>query len=225
MASLTEQQNGLLMDRIYRHQRCIYNLTRKYYLLGRDRVIDDLAPGKDDAVLEIGCGTGRNLIKTARRYPHVRCFGVDISKEMLETAHAAVRQRRLADSIRLYRGDATNFDGAALIGQPVFERIFISYSLSMIPSWRATMERAVHSLAPGGRLLIVDFGELSGWPAWFRKGLFKWLSLFHVSPRAELIEEANRLACVRGCSLTAARLYRGYASYITIERPNPSRSP
>ena len=26
-----------LMNRIYRHERFIYNVTRKYYLLGRDR--------------------------------------------------------------------------------------------------------------------------------------------------------------------------------------------
>ena len=31
------------MDRIYRHQRHIYDPTRKYYLLGRDRLIDGLA--------------------------------------------------------------------------------------------------------------------------------------------------------------------------------------
>ena len=30
------------MDRIYRRQRHVYDLTRKYYLLGRDRLIADL---------------------------------------------------------------------------------------------------------------------------------------------------------------------------------------
>ena len=29
----------LRMDRIYRHQRHIYDLSRKFYLLGRDRLI------------------------------------------------------------------------------------------------------------------------------------------------------------------------------------------
>ncbi|TIV74063.1 MAG: SAM-dependent methyltransferase, partial [Mesorhizobium sp.] len=31
-----------LMDGVYRWQRHIYDLTRKYYLLGRDRLIDGL---------------------------------------------------------------------------------------------------------------------------------------------------------------------------------------
>jgi len=213
------------MDHIYRHQRHIYDVTRKYYLLGRDRLIDDLKPGAGEAVLEIGCGTGRNLIKTAERYPKARCFGVDISKEMLATASVSVQRKKLDSRIQLACGDATNFDGAALVGQPTFERIFISYSLSMIPSWRATMERAMRALAPGGRLLIIDFGELGGWPSWFRRSLLRWLTIFHVAPRHDLIEEASKLATARGFACNASALYRGYAHYIIIERPHPSGSP
>ena len=52
-----------LMDRMYRRQRHIYDLTRKFYLLGRDQMIDRLGPPADARVLEIGCGTGRNLIR------------------------------------------------------------------------------------------------------------------------------------------------------------------
>jgi S-adenosylmethionine-diacylgycerolhomoserine-N-methlytransferase len=76
------------MDAIYRYQRYIYDATRKYYLLGRDRLIDELAPPPGGSVLEIACGTGRNLIKGARRYPDARFFGFDISAAMLDTAQA-----------------------------------------------------------------------------------------------------------------------------------------
>ena len=55
--------------RIYRYQRYIYDASRKYYLLGRDRLLDELGPPPGAAVLEIACGTGRNLIKAAQRYP------------------------------------------------------------------------------------------------------------------------------------------------------------
>lgn len=225
MTAATQRRDDLLMNRIYRHQRHIYDLTRKYYLLGRDRLINDLRPNNGDTVLEIGCGTGRNLIKTAVRYPEARCFGLDISHEMLATAGASIRRKKLDDRICLFRGDATNFDGAVMVGQPTFDRIVISYSLSMIPSWRATLERAIRALAPGGRLHLVDFGNLSGWPAWFRRCLLRWLSLFHVSPRDDLLDEAARLSAARGYVITAGHLYRGYASYVTIERPHPSGSP
>ena len=78
------------MDAIYRTQRHFYDLTRKYYLLGRDRLIRDLAPPPGGTVLEIGCGTGRNLISAARAWPEARLFGIDISEAMLATARAKV---------------------------------------------------------------------------------------------------------------------------------------
>ncbi|MFX8410451.1 hypothetical protein ABTL60_19470, partial [Acinetobacter baumannii] len=67
------------MDGIYRYQRYIYDLTRKFYLLGRDQMIGGLQPPTGARVLEVGCGTGRNLLLAARRYPLVRFYGFDIS--------------------------------------------------------------------------------------------------------------------------------------------------
>ena len=78
------------MDRIYRRQRHFYDFTRKYYLLGRDRLIDDLAPPPDGRVLEIGCGTARNLVAAARAWPQAQLYGIDISAEMLGTARQIV---------------------------------------------------------------------------------------------------------------------------------------
>ena len=225
MAAAADHRDDVLMDRIYRHQRHIYDLTRKYYLLGRDRLIGDLKPEAEHTVLEIGVGTGRNLIRAARQYPEARCYGLDISREMLATAEASIRRKGLDDRVRLFRGDATNFDGAAMVGQPTFDRIVIAYSLSMMPSWRTALERALRALAPGGRLHLIDFGDLDGWPSWFRSSLLRWLSLFHVSPRGDLVEEAVKLASARGLSMTLSSLYRGYARYITIERPSPFNSP
>ena len=82
------------MDGVYRYQRHFYDLTRKYYLLGRDRMIAGLDVPPDGTVLELGCGTGRNIVLAARRYPDARFFGLDISAEMLETAQASHRARR-----------------------------------------------------------------------------------------------------------------------------------
>src|ERR1700721_738184 len=64
-ASLPVDAAGL-MDRMYRRQRHIYDLTRKFYLLGRDQMIDRLAPPPDARVLEIGGGTGANLTPPPR---------------------------------------------------------------------------------------------------------------------------------------------------------------
>ncbi len=115
-----------LMDRMYRPQRHIYDLTRKHYLLGRDQMIDRLNPSGGGAVLEVGCGTGRNLIRAARLYPKARFYGVDISAVMLDEAKASISRNKVAAPIVLAQGDAANFDPGALFGQPRFERIFIS---------------------------------------------------------------------------------------------------
>lgn len=121
-----------LMDGVYRWQRHIYDLTRKYYLLGRDRLIAGLDVPAGGTVLELGCGTGRNIILAARRYPGARFFGLDISAEMLETATAALAREGLSGRVTLACGDATDFDATALFGVKSFDRVFVSYSLSMI---------------------------------------------------------------------------------------------
>ena len=81
-----------LMDDMYRRQRHIYDLSRKFYLLGRDEAIARLRPAPGDKVLEIGCGTGRNLIKLAQAYPE----------------GSAVRPRRIAGNV----GDRGRLDRA-----------------------------------------------------------------------------------------------------------------
>ncbi len=74
------------MDAMYRHQRHIYDLTRKFYLFGHDQLLASLPAPPGAAVLEMGCGTGRNLVKLARRAPAARLYGVDVSRVMLDTA-------------------------------------------------------------------------------------------------------------------------------------------
>ena len=107
-----------LMDRIYRRQRHVYDFTRKYYLLGRDRLIQRLNPPAGGRVLEIGCGTARNLVVAARTHPDVRFFGIDISWEMLETARRLVEREGLAADIRLgpYRPSARLYSPSQLYG-------------------------------------------------------------------------------------------------------------
>lgn len=209
---------ALLMDKMYRYQRYIYDLTRKPYLLGRDQMIAALRPPKDAAILEIGCGTGRNLVLAAQAYPKAQCFGLDVSAEMLETAKISVEKAGLAKRIHLAQADATNFAPQTLFGQGSFDRIFISYSLSMIPAWQQVLAEAVTHLAPNGVLHIVDFGQQERLPRWFRAVLFKWLSWFSVHPRADLPEEARRLAMQQGLICSEQQYFGGYALHVTLRR-------
>jgi S-adenosylmethionine-diacylgycerolhomoserine-N-methlytransferase len=208
--------NTLLMNRIYRRQHRVYDLTRKFYLLGRDRLIAQLRPGNGDAVLEIGCGTGRNLVVGARRYPAARFYGVDVSTVMLTRAIDSLGSAGLSNRVRVAHGDATGFDPQRLFGRESFDRIFISYSISMIPDWNGAIDRALGLLAPGGELHIVDFGGQSGLPGLFRSGLRRWLKLFHVTPRDGLERSLSACARRRGAMLTVERPYRDYAQYAVL---------
>jgi S-adenosylmethionine-diacylgycerolhomoserine-N-methlytransferase len=199
------------MDRMYRRQRHVYDLTRKFYLLGRDRLIDGLAPPPGGRVLEIACGTGRNLIRVARRYPDARAHGIDISREMLITARGQIARAGLSGRVTVSQGDATSFDSRELFGVDAFDRVFISYALSMIPPWRETVERASAALAPGGSLHIVDFGDQQALPDAFRAVLRRWLELFSVHPRVTLEADLAAFARSRGFDLAFAPLYRRYA--------------
>ena len=200
-----------LMDGVYRYQRHIYDLSRKYYLLGRDGLIADLAPPRGGAVLEIGCGTGRNLIAVGRTWPQARLYGVDISEAMLETARKAVAKAGMADRVVLAQGDACAFDAGTLFGRESFERVFISYALSMIPDWQGALRQAARCVADAGKLEIVDFGQQEGLPTLWKRVLFGWLAQFHVSPRADLKRVIEGLATDMGGFPHSESLYRGYA--------------
>lgn len=172
-----------LMDQVYRHQRHIYDLTRKYYLLGRDRMIRGLDLSEGQSLLEVGCGTGRNLAVVAGHYPGTHLFGLDISSEMLATARAKLAG--LPTEVTLRELDASRF-GPDDFDEPGFDRIMISYALSMIPDWERTIAASLAALKPGGSLHIADFGQQERLPRWFGLTLQAWLRQFHVTPRANL---------------------------------------
>jgi S-adenosylmethionine-diacylgycerolhomoserine-N-methlytransferase len=207
-----------LMDRMYRHQCHVYDLTRKYYLAGRDEAVARLRPEPGDTVLEIGCGTGRNLIKAARAYHEARFFGLDVSREMLGAAAASIAHAGLSSRISITQADATAFDPLALFGHAQFDRVIISYALSMIPPWREALGQALDVVAPRGSLHVVDFGDCSGLPGPFKAALRRWLAAFDVSPRDDLAQTLAALSASRGLTSSAKPWRRGYAMLAVASR-------
>ncbi len=199
------------MDGIYRRQRFIYDATRRYYLLGRNRLIADLDVPAGGTALEVGCGTARNLILGARRYPEARFCGLDVSEMMLQTAQTSIERNGLAGRIALAAADAKTFEPAALFGADRFDRVFVSYALSMIPGWKDVVRRAAASVAPGGALLIVDFGDFAQYPSLLRRAQLAWLGRFEVMPIAGFENKIKALASEIGFCAATARLYGGYA--------------
>ncbi|MEM0986552.1 MAG: class I SAM-dependent methyltransferase [Pseudomonadota bacterium] len=208
--------HGSLMDGVYRYTRHVYDLSRKYYLFGRDRMIGalDLKPG--ETVLEIGCGTGRNLVQTARRYPGTQLFGVDASTEMLKTAEANAQKARVP--VTLVHGFAETVTVADMHGAPEqgFDVVMFSYALSMIPDWQGAIANAGALLARGGRFHAVDFGQMEQWPVLVRSPFNAFLDAFHVAPRPG-VAEAMATAALE--EITEQPIAGGYAMLYSATKP------
>lgn len=209
------------MDRHYRWQRLIYDATRTHYLIGRRPMLHGLDPGPGQSVLEVGCGTAWNLIRSAAMYSQAPHYGFDVSAEMLKTARSAVNRYRLSDRIALAQGDATDFNPLLAFGRSSFDRVFISYALSMIPRWHDALNHSANLVAPGGSLHIVEFGPCDGLPPAFKAAFYRFLEHYTVQPRADLEAHAESIALAHHFDFTFERLHRGFTVIAVLRRRLP----
>jgi S-adenosylmethionine-diacylgycerolhomoserine-N-methlytransferase len=211
------------MDQQYRYQRYVYDLSRKYYLLGRDTLLQEMVVEPGETVLEIGCGTARNLVKMAYRHPHARLYGIDASAMMLDTARDKLRNTLYEQQITLQQGLAGQIDHTDFGLEKPFDHIVFSYVLSMIPGWQTALEQTLSILKPGGCLHVVDFSDQATMPAWFRKLLLTWLAWFHVHPDPAVPVFLEQLAARHNDQLRMRQLpgrYALLAHYQKREIPN-----
>jgi S-adenosylmethionine-diacylgycerolhomoserine-N-methlytransferase len=199
------------MDRMYRHQRYFYDLTRKYYLLGRDRLLREMRIAEGDNVLEIGCGTARNLIILAKKYGNAHFFGLDASSEMLKTAQHKTDAKFLENiTLKTALADEFSYDDTFGLTQK-FDACFFSYAVSIIPTWKESIENALENLKAGKSLYIVDFYDQRNLPVWFQRTLKGWLKQFHVKYPKQLIPFLEDLERNGFGKLRVTSLYRRYS--------------
>ncbi len=182
------------MDRMYRTQRYYYDFTRKYYLFGRDQLLDEMELNGNDRVLEIGCGTARNLLYLAEKRKDLYFYGLDASTAMLNTAQVQVKNAGQERRIILKHCMAEQLDYQGTFGlKGPFDVAFFSYSLSMIPTWSEAISACLANLKKGGCMYIVDFWDLAGYSVFYRTMINVWLSMFHVHFRPELMAHMEEL--------------------------------
>jgi S-adenosylmethionine-diacylgycerolhomoserine-N-methlytransferase len=209
------------LNNLYRFQRHFYDVTRRFFLFGRDEMLRGMDVQSGETVLEIGCGTGRNLLKLSNLQPHAKLFGLDASDEMLKTAGANFDARNKQKEIILRQGLAEDFDYGEKFGLAApFDKIFISYSLSMFPKWREALGNALENLEPEGSLYIVDFWDGAGLPPWFNRLRRWWLGLFKVRARPEFFEFLNGLQMEGAGKFAVTPVGRRYA-FVAHFQKNP----
>lgn len=186
-------EHRAFLNKYYGLSRGIYDLTRRYFLLGREAALAHLEGQSWNTLVEIGPGTGRNLRKLHHQRPAAKLGGVEASDAML--AHA----RRKAPFASFIQGFAEDADIASVLGRRP-DRILFAYCLSMVQEPLKALEHCRRQLAPGGEVVVVDFGDLSGWPEPLMLGMRAFLDAFHVQalPKEELEQRASRIQHGRG---------------------------
>lgn len=141
------------MQRLYALQAPIYDWTRWAILAGRRRALVRLDPQPGDRILDLGCGTGKSLPSLSRAVGAAGSIcGLDCSAAMLHRARARCRND---SGIALVCGDILDLAGMAGLGR--FDKVLLSYSLTLIPTWQRVLAACLDLLAPGGRIVVVDF--------------------------------------------------------------------
>lgn len=141
----------------YKFHSWIYDLTRWSFLFGREAILKHIPFKAEDefTILEVGCGTGKNLEPIARMFPNARLVGYDVSGDMLRIAGKKMESH--GGRVRLVEGPYGN---EAKEEPESFDVVLFSYTLSMInPQYREVIERAHRDLKKGGTIAIVDFYE------------------------------------------------------------------
>jgi len=117
----------------------------------REQAADRLELKPGSHVLEIGCGTGRNLPFLSRAVgPTGRVYGVDLSVGMLAKAQELCERNRWSN-VELIQGDAVNYRAPVPLDGVMFGLCY-----NTMPHHLAVLREAWNQLRPGGRLVIMD---------------------------------------------------------------------
>ena len=169
------------------------------FLLPRDirrKAVSRLELKSGARVLEVGCGTGRNLVhlvEAVGEQGHI--YGVDLSEGMLQEAKE-LSSRANWRNVTLIQSDATEYTLPELVDGVIF-----SLSYAVIPQHREALRRAWEHVRTGGYVVIMDAKLPSGFLGKLLHPLVVWASRAtvlgnpDVRPWDELRELTDDVCC------------------------------
>ena len=116
------------------------------------KLFQDIALSSDDYVLEIGCGSGKDLCSLVRKYG-CKAVGIDHSDFMVKFARHKVQQSGLSSEINIMKGDVTNLD----FSDEEFNVIFAQSVLATVPDKSKAATEIARVLKPGGHFGDIEF--------------------------------------------------------------------
>jgi SAM-dependent methyltransferase len=129
-------------------QRLALDLPRPF--LGRERLLEMLAPAPGERVLEVGPGTGYYSLTVARRLgPGGQLDLLDLQQPMLDEAMRRAAAAGIAN-VTATRGDAR----ALPFPDRAFDAAFLVATLGEIPDRDRALGELRRVLKPGGRLVV-----------------------------------------------------------------------
>ncbi len=98
------------------------------------------------SMLDVGCGTGIQLLANRRRFPRMKLAGVDLHEGMLRAARAK------ADDIEWCRGDAAKLP----FSDASFDYVSCQFCFHHITEKAAALAEVERVLRPGGRFVMTN---------------------------------------------------------------------
>jgi len=170
---------------------------RIFFLPGaiRRKAVEALMLNKGDKVLEIGCGTGRNLALLSEAVGNVGAvFGIDVSEEMLRRAEILKKEQNLTN-LNLTLTDASTHSIPGKLNGALF-----SLSYATMINRKEVLFKVWNSLQSGGRIVIMDAQIPTGFAGKIMTPLKPFITLFLKAsvlgnPGIRPIEELKEITC------------------------------
>jgi S-adenosylmethionine-diacylgycerolhomoserine-N-methlytransferase len=187
------------LEKYYRLHARFYDATRWSFLFGRTQIIRNVAQiSTPKRILEIGCGTGENLLVLHKIFPEAMIEDIDLSIDMLNIARKKTASAGAFIQLSHQRYDLPLSQSA---NRNTFDLLLFSYSLSMFnPGFEDVLKCAVTDLSSQGLIAVVDFND-SQFP-WFQR----WMSVNKVRMDHQLIPVLTEIFTPLVCDVKQAYL-------------------